>query len=112
MGNEKYEMGKEALWAISNATSGGSDAQITYLVNQGVIPPLCKFLNFEVIGMRKKILLVALEGSKIFWLLVKEWEVTKIRLLDTSKNAEASIIWNSYNQIKRFRTKYTIKPPR
>merc|ERR1712244_202376 len=47
---------------ISNATSGGSDAQITYLVNQGVIPPLCKFLNFEVIGMRKKILLVALEG--------------------------------------------------
>jgi len=57
---EKYEISKEALWGISNATSGGTDIQIKFLVNQGVIPPLCKFLNHQM--GHKKILLVALEG--------------------------------------------------
>ena len=58
--NHKFEVAKEALWAISNATSGGSDAQIKYLVNQGVIPGLCKFLNYKQVP-NKKCLLVALE---------------------------------------------------
>merc|ERR1711879_835463 len=56
---EKYEISKEALWAISNATSGGSETQIAFLVNQGVIPPLCTFLKHV---QQKKILMVALEG--------------------------------------------------
>merc|ERR1711994_340853 len=56
---EKYEISKEALWAISNATSGGSEKQIAFLVNQGVIPPLCGFLKNV---QNKKILMVALEG--------------------------------------------------
>jgi len=59
--NGKFEVAKEALWAISNATSGGSDPQIKYLVNQGVIPGLCKFLKYGQM-QNKKCLFVAMEG--------------------------------------------------
>eukprot|EP01084_Bolivina_argentea_P265573 450212_1 len=56
--NGKYEIAKEALWAISNATSGGDDAQIKYLVNLGVIPSVCSFLKKVT---STKIFLVSLE---------------------------------------------------
>ena len=36
---------KEAAWAITNASSGGSADQIRYLVDQGCIPPLCDLLT-------------------------------------------------------------------
>jgi hypothetical protein len=35
---------KEAAWAISNATSGGSPQQIDALVTAGAIKPLCDLL--------------------------------------------------------------------
>lgn len=44
--------------AISNATSGGTDAQIRYLANQGVIPPLCELFTCP----DAKIIMVAMEG--------------------------------------------------
>ena len=47
------------LWAISNATSGGTEQQIAFLVNQGVIPPLCSFLKQL---QQRKITMVTLEG--------------------------------------------------
>ena len=43
--NEEFDIQKEAAWAISNATSGGTDAQIRYLANQGVIQPLCELFT-------------------------------------------------------------------
>lgn len=40
-----WEVQKEATWAISNATSNGTPEQISYLVSQGCIPPLCGLLS-------------------------------------------------------------------
>lgn len=36
---------KEAAWAITNYTSGGSTEQIVHLVQMGVLPYLCKLLD-------------------------------------------------------------------
>ena len=57
--NDKYEVTKEALWAVCNAISGGTDKQVSYLVHQGVIAQLCGFLNNY---RYKKSLLIAMEG--------------------------------------------------
>ena len=56
---EKYEISIHALRAVNNATSGGSEQQIAFLVNQGVIPPLCQFLKNV---KNKKILMMTLEA--------------------------------------------------
>nr|KAJ0197483.1 hypothetical protein LSAT_V11C700371760 [Lactuca sativa] len=42
--NAEFDIKKEATWAISNATSGGSHDQIKYLVSEGCIKPLCDLL--------------------------------------------------------------------
>ncbi|CAF4292176.1 unnamed protein product, partial [Rotaria socialis] len=49
---------KEAAWAITNATSGGSAQQIKYIIEQGAIPPLCDLLSV----IDAKIIQVALNG--------------------------------------------------
>ncbi|KAL7746381.1 Importin subunit alpha-1 [Sorochytrium milnesiophthora] len=55
-----FKTKKEACWAISNATSGGLNKpeQIRYLVQQGVIRPLCDLLGCT----DNKIIQVALDG--------------------------------------------------
>jgi len=54
----EFEIKKEAAWAISNATSGGSPEQIKYLVTCGCLKPLCDLLSCG----DAKTILVALEG--------------------------------------------------
>ncbi|KAL3843551.1 hypothetical protein ACJIZ3_000954 [Penstemon smallii] len=54
----EFEIKKEAAWAISNATSGGSQEQIRFLANQGCIKPLCDLL----ICPDPRIITVCLEG--------------------------------------------------
>ncbi|NXQ30912.1 IMA7 protein, partial [Alaudala cheleensis] len=54
----EFRTRKEAAWAITNATSGGTPEQIRYLVNLGCIKPLCDLLTV----MDSKIVLVALNG--------------------------------------------------
>lgn len=49
---------KEATWAITNATSGGTPEQISYLVALGCTKPLCDLLTV----MDSKIVQVALNG--------------------------------------------------
>lgn len=49
---------QEAAWALSNATSGGTQEQIKYLVNIGCIKPLCDLLPCSDV----RIVTVALEG--------------------------------------------------
>lgn len=54
----EFDIKKEAAWAISNATSGGTAEQIKYLVEAGCIPPLCDLLT----TFDPRIITVALEG--------------------------------------------------
>eukprot|EP00479_Gromia_sphaerica_P001003 TRINITY_DN11163_c0_g1_i1.p1 TRINITY_DN11163_c0_g1~~TRINITY_DN11163_c0_g1_i1.p1 ORF type:complete len:129 (+),score=27.32 TRINITY_DN11163_c0_g1_i1:121-507(+) len=55
-----FDIKKEAAWAISNALSGGNYPQIRFLVQKGVIGPLCNLFSCT----DTKIVLVALEGIK------------------------------------------------
>ena len=41
----EFKTRKEAAWAITNASSGGTAEQIKFLVQQGCIPPLCDLLT-------------------------------------------------------------------
>lgn len=54
----EFRTRKEAAWAITNATSGGTPEQIRYLVSLGCIKPLCDLLTV----MDSKIVQVALNG--------------------------------------------------
>jgi importin subunit alpha-6/7 len=58
LSTSEFDIKKEAAWAISNATSGGSPEQIRYLVDQGCIKPLCDLLT----ASDARIVTVALEG--------------------------------------------------
>ncbi|KAK1291387.1 Importin subunit alpha-1 [Acorus calamus] len=54
----EFDLKKEAAWAISNATSGGSSGQIQFLVTEGCIKPLCDLLTCS----DPRIVTVCLEG--------------------------------------------------
>eukprot|EP00967_Tisochrysis_lutea_P121942 scaffold201384_cov18-Tisochrysis_lutea.AAC.1 len=54
----EFDIKKEAAWAISNATSGGSAEQIRQLVSYNCIRPLCELLTVNDV----RIITVALEG--------------------------------------------------
>lgn len=54
----EFDIKKEAAWAISNATSGGTAEQIRYLVDVGAVRPLCDLLGVPDV----RIVTVALEG--------------------------------------------------
>lgn len=58
MSKAEFKTRKEAAWAITNATSGGTPDQIRYLVEQKCIGPLCDLLTV----MDIKIVQVALNG--------------------------------------------------
>lgn len=58
LGKAEFKTRKEAAWAITNATSGGTPDQIRYLAMQGCIAPLCDLLTV----MDPKIVQVALNG--------------------------------------------------
>ena len=60
---------KEAAWAITNASSGGSADQIRYLVDQGCIPPLCDLLTV----MDAKIVQVNIINFRIKRTLISEF---------------------------------------
>ncbi|KAG5472338.1 hypothetical protein LSCM1_03737 [Leishmania martiniquensis] len=58
----ELDVKKEAVWTIANITFCGSVAQVKYLVNIGVIPPLCEALR----TYDPKIVTVALEAVQCF----------------------------------------------
>lgn len=58
LGTAEHEVRREAAWAISNATSGGTREQIKYMVEHGAIPPICDLLDVP----EPKMVNVALEA--------------------------------------------------
>ncbi len=58
MSSPDFDVQKEATWAISNATSGGTDEQIKLVANIGASRPLCEILAVQ----DARIVNVALEG--------------------------------------------------
>mmetsp|Transcript_19747 Transcript_19747/g.50133 ORF Transcript_19747/g.50133 Transcript_19747/m.50133 type:complete len:532 (+) Transcript_19747:94-1689(+) len=55
-----FDVKKECTWAVSNATSTGSAYQISVLVKQGCLPPLCAMLDCN----DSRTVHVALEGTQ------------------------------------------------
>ena len=53
-----FKTRKEAAWAVTNATSGGSSQQIRYIASQDALPALCDLLSVH----DAKIVIVALTG--------------------------------------------------
>ena len=70
----EFKTRKEAAWAITNATSGGTPDQIRYLVEQGAIPPLCELLTV----MDAKIVSVSVSTHEY----VGSWSVVRICICD------------------------------
>ena len=60
LSTDDFDVKKEAAWAISNATSGGTPGQIRYLVTQQCLPPL--FALLDLTAPDRRIIQVALEG--------------------------------------------------
>ena len=58
----EYEVKKEAVWCIANTTSGGTKEQLRYLVDIGILDPLCRILTLYDL----KIVTVALEALENF----------------------------------------------
>jgi len=57
-GRSDFKSQKEAVWAITNYTSGSTPDQINFLVEGGVIEPMCKLLEAK----DTKTVLVLLDG--------------------------------------------------
>jgi hypothetical protein len=55
---EDVDIRKECAWAISNATSGGDDVQIKFLVDAGCVPPFVNLLDKPDV----RLVSVALQG--------------------------------------------------
>lgn len=53
-----FDVAKEAIWALSNATEGGNATQIEYMVQQGALNVLADALKFQ----DPKLLLVAMDA--------------------------------------------------
>jgi len=56
--SESPDVKKEIFWSCANALEGGSDEQVKYLINSGVIEPFCDVLTIA----DAKVLSVGLEG--------------------------------------------------
>ena len=53
-----FKSQKEAVWVMTNLTSGGSMEQIAYCVHSGAIKPLCEMLTVK----DAKVITVVLEA--------------------------------------------------
>lgn len=92
----EFQTQKEAAWAISNLTISGTKAQVAYLVNQRVIPPLCNLLTVRDPQVVQVVLdginnILKLAGSQ-FYAMASQIEecggLDKIEALQSHENEE------------------------
>ncbi|KAJ3343404.1 Importin alpha subunit (Karyopherin alpha subunit) (Serine-rich RNA polymerase I suppressor protein) [Entophlyctis luteolus] len=107
-----FKTKKEACWAISNATSGGlaKPDQIRYLVQQGVIKPLCDLLTIN----DPRIVQVALDGLEN---ILKIGEIDKALNnginayadhIDTAGGVEKIYVLQNHDNSEIYRKSYQI----
>lgn len=60
MDSAQYKIRKEAAWAVLNTCAGGTPEHIRYLVNIGVLRPLCDLLTVQ----DPRVVLITLEGME------------------------------------------------
>ncbi|CAN1352965.1 Importin subunit alpha-1b [Linum perenne] len=84
----EFDIKKEAAWALSNATSGGTHDQIKFLVSEGCIRPLCDLL----VCPDPRIVTVCLEGLEN---ILKVGEADKNMGISGNINAFAQMIDDS-----------------
>jgi importin subunit alpha-1 len=108
--HDDFKTKKEAAWALSNATSGGTKEQIMYLVERGCIRPLCDLLECNDVKIIQ-VVLDALENilkvgrdvdlQNPFALAIEEAEgLDKIEKLQQHENNE--IYKKAFNLIDKY----------
>lgn len=92
----EFHTQKEAAWAISNLTISGKKEQVAYIVNCGVIPPLCNLLAVKdtqviqvVLDGLNNVLKMADEGVERICTMIEECGgLDKIEALQHHENEE------------------------
>lgn len=92
----EFQTQKEAAWAISNLTISGNKQQVSYLVEQGVIPPFCHLLSckdtqvVQVVldGINNILKLAANELDTVTALIEECGGLDKIEILQNHENVE------------------------
>lgn len=92
----EFRIQREAAWAVSNFTVGGTKEQVSYLVQQGVVHPMCQLLDCKdttivqvVLDGLANILKLAEEQATYVATLIEEAEgLDKIEKLQEHENED------------------------
>lgn len=92
----EFQTQKEAAWAISNLTISGNKMQVSYLVEQGVVPPFCHLLSCKdtqvvqvVLDGINNVLKLAGQEIEVVTALIEECGgLDKIESLQNHENVE------------------------
>lgn len=104
----EFQTQKEAAWAISNLTISGNKPQVSYLVEQGVISPICHLLSCKdtqvlqvVLDAINNILKLAVNDLEAVTAMIEECGgLDKIESLQNHENVE--IYKLAYEIIEQF----------